>query len=79
MSILPMLRAIVIINALLKAGFVVIRQKGSHVFLRHFKDSTRFATVPRYSSDVSRKDLASILRQAKISVVEFLRLLGKRK
>ena len=72
-----MLRAIVIIRALTKTGFVVLRQKGSHVFLRHIKDSTRFATVPRHSRDVSRKDLASILRQAKISVEEFLRILGK--
>ena len=79
MSILPMMRAVVIIRALAKAGFAILRQKGSHVFLRHIKDPTRFATVPRHSRDVSRKDLASILRQAKISVVEFLRLLGKRK
>ena len=75
MSILPMLGATVIIRALAKAGFVVLRQKGSHVFLRHAFDTTRFATVPRHSRDISRKDLASILRQSKISVEEFLKLL----
>jgi len=78
MSILPMLGASVIIRILLKVGFFVVRQKGSYVFLRHVKDPTRFATVPRHSRDVSRKDLASILRQAGISVYEFLRLLGKK-
>jgi len=77
MSILPMLSAAVVIRALLKAGFIIIRQKGSHVFLRHRFDPRRFATVPRHSRDVSRKDLASILRQAKLSVEEFLRFLRK--
>lgn len=75
MSIIPILSAAKIIQALSKAGFAVVRQKGSHVFLRHMTDVTRFATVPRHSRDVSRKNLASILRQAKISVEEFLQLL----
>ncbi len=79
MSILPMLGAAAIIRVLLRAGFLIVRQKGSHVFLRHKFDQTRFATVPRHSRDISRKDLASILRQSKISVEEFLRLLSKRK
>lgn len=72
-----MLNASVIIRILLKAGFFVVRQKGSHMFLRHLKDPTRFATVPRHSRDISRRDLASILRQSRISVYEFLRLLKK--
>ncbi|MBI4117086.1 MAG: type II toxin-antitoxin system HicA family toxin [Parcubacteria group bacterium] len=79
MSILPMLGATVIIRALLRAGFLVLRQRGSHVFLRHKFDPARYATVPKHSRDISRKDLASILRQSKISVEEFLRLLGKNK
>jgi len=78
MSILPMLGAAAIVRALAKAGFIVIRQRGSHIFLRHVLDRNRFATVPRHSRDVSRKDLASILRQSKLSVDEFLQLLGKR-
>ena len=75
MSILPMLRYAAIIAALTKAGFTIIRQKGSHIFLRHATDPTRFATVPRHPRDISRKDLASILRQAKLSVDQFLKLL----
>jgi len=31
--------------------------------------------VPRHPRDISRKDLASILRQAKLSVDQFLKLL----
>jgi len=75
MSILPMLRYAAIISALAKAGFTIVRQKGSHIFLRHAADPKRFATVPRHPRDISRKDLASILRQAKLSVDQFLKLL----
>ncbi|OGG53576.1 hypothetical protein A3C20_00910 [Candidatus Kaiserbacteria bacterium RIFCSPHIGHO2_02_FULL_55_25] len=77
MSILPMLGAAAVIRVLIKAGFIIARQKGSHIFLRHALDPRRFATVPKHSRDVSRKDLASILRQSKLSVEEFLRLLRK--
>lgn len=70
-----MLNAEAIIRALRKSGFKMVRQKGSHVFFRHVTDPTRFATVPRHSRDVARRDLASILRQAKLSTREFLELL----
>ena len=70
-----MLNAEAIIRALRKAGFVVVRQKGSHVFLRNITDPTRFATVPCHSRDVARRDLASILRQARLSVEKFLEFL----
>ena len=72
-----MLRAAIIIRALLKAGFRIIRQTGSHMQLRHVSDPTRQATVPNHPKDISRKDLASILRQARLSVEEFLKLLKK--
>jgi len=77
MSIVPMLRAAVIVRALRKAGFQIIRQRGSHVHLRHSSDSTRYATVPYHPKDISRKDLASILKQARLSGEEFLELLKK--
>ncbi|MEK7614637.1 MAG: type II toxin-antitoxin system HicA family toxin [Patescibacteria group bacterium] len=70
-----MLGAVSIIRVLLKAGFRIVRQKGSHVFLRHSTDPTRFATVPRHSKDVARRDLTSILRQSKLSIEEFLKFL----
>ncbi|MSU74260.1 addiction module toxin, HicA family [Candidatus Kaiserbacteria bacterium] len=77
MSIIPMLRAAEIVRALRKAGFGVIRHRGSHTHLRHSSDPTRYATVPYHSRDISRKDLASILRQSQLSVEEFLKLLKK--
>lgn len=75
MSKLPALPAKDIMRALGKAGFVVIRQRGSHVRLIHPDGPTRYATVAMHGGDVPRKDLASILRQAKLSVEEFLKLL----
>jgi len=77
MSIVPMLRAATIVRALQKAGFHIVRQKGSHVHLKLFSDPTRYATVPHHAKDISRKTLASILRQARLSVGEFLNLLEK--
>ena len=75
MSKLPALPAHDIIRVLEKAGFVVVRQRGSHIRLVHRDDPTRYATVAMHGSDVPRKDVASILRQSKISTEEFLRLL----
>lgn len=72
-----MLRAVTIVRALRKAGFYSVRQRGSHIHLRHSSDPTRYATVPYHSKDISRKDLASILKQARLSVADFLKLLKK--
>lgn len=77
MSIVPMLRAEVVIRVLQKAGFHIVRQKGSHVHMRLLSDPTRYATVPCHAKDISRKILSSILKQAQLSVDEFLNLLKK--
>ncbi len=75
MSKLSSLPAKEIMRALQKAEFRIARQKGSHVRLVHVRDSNRYATVAVHSGDVPRKNVASILRQARISVEEFLALL----
>jgi len=77
MSILPMLRAAEIIRVLLKAGFKVMRSRGNHIRLEHMSDPTRKASVAIHSKDISRGVLAAILKQAKLSTEEFLRLLRK--
>jgi predicted RNA binding protein YcfA (HicA-like mRNA interferase family) len=64
-----------VIKGLGNLGFAVVRQSGSHVRLRHADG--RAATVP----DHGRRDLAigtvhGILRQAKVSVAEFLAALS---
>ncbi|MDQ1299628.1 MAG: hypothetical protein QG636_296 [Patescibacteria group bacterium] len=75
MSILPILTAAKVLKALAKGGFTIVRQVGSHVQLRHPKDPEVLVTVARHSRDISRKMLASILKQARLSAKEFLKLL----
>jgi predicted RNA binding protein YcfA (HicA-like mRNA interferase family) len=49
MSRLPQVTARQMIAALKKEGFLVIRAKGSHHFLAHPDDSSRWATVAVHS------------------------------
>jgi predicted RNA binding protein YcfA (HicA-like mRNA interferase family) len=74
MPSLPMLRADELIRALELAGFQVVRQRGSHVRLKH--DDGRAVTVPVHSGqDVGRGLLRKILRDAELTPEEFLKLL----
>ena len=71
---LPSVRPDQVIRALEKAGWVVKRQRGSHVSMR--KTGVRFVvTVPRHRRDVARGTLRDILRDAGLSVDEFNKLL----
>lgn len=71
---LPTLRAEQLISALRKAGFQVVRQKGSHVRLKHA--GGRVVTVSAHSGqDIGRGLLRKILRDAGISPEDLLHLL----
>jgi len=71
---LSMLRADEIIRALERAGFQAVRQRGSHVRLKH--DDGRVVTVPVHSGqDIGRGLLRKILRDAELTPEEFLKLL----
>lgn len=63
------------IAALLKGGFYIVRQAGSHAQLKHTKDPRILVTVARHGRDITRKTLASVLKQANLSAQEFLKLL----
>lgn len=78
MSIVPILRAQELIKALLKAGFKIIRQTGSHVRLSHPVDVSRETSIPQHPGTLPRWLLSAILKQARISVQELRRLLGKK-
>jgi len=69
---LPVLSGREIIKALSKIGFVPVRQKGSHVFLRH-SDGRR--TVVPLHDEVNKSTLMDILSQTKLKRDDFLRLL----
>ena len=57
---------------LLKKGFLKTRQKGSHAFYRYQQLST---TIPHHASrQIARPLLLAILKQADISIDEYLGL-----
>jgi predicted RNA binding protein YcfA (HicA-like mRNA interferase family) len=71
---LPALKSVEVIKALEKAGFRIKRKTGSHVIL--FKaELKRPLTVPMHSKDLPTGTLRAIIRQANLTVSEFLNLL----
>lgn len=52
------------LRALQRAGFVVIRIQGSHHFLSHLQDPSRWATVPVHDKEtLSPKVVSAILKK----------------
>jgi predicted RNA binding protein YcfA (HicA-like mRNA interferase family) len=68
---LPRLSGIDVVKALSFAGFVVSRQRGSHVFLKRGKVSV---SVPLHL-ELQTGTLRAIIRQSGLSVDEFRQLL----
>ncbi len=74
MSKVPSLPYDRIIRALQRDGWVVVRQKGSHIRLqKHTPSETLKLTVPAHRP-IKRSTLSHILKQARISVDDFLAL-----
>jgi predicted RNA binding protein YcfA (HicA-like mRNA interferase family) len=71
---LPVVRPADVIRALERAGWEVQRQRGSHVSLK--KQGVAFVvTVPLHRRDIPRGTLAAIVKDAGLTVDEFLTLL----
>ncbi|MBI2087054.1 MAG: type II toxin-antitoxin system HicA family toxin [Candidatus Zambryskibacteria bacterium] len=75
MSFLPIFRSRELVKVLIKAGFRIVRQVGSHVRLQHVADSTRQTSVPIHPGTLPKWLIRQILNQAKISAKELQRLL----
>jgi predicted RNA binding protein YcfA (HicA-like mRNA interferase family) len=74
MSRLPSLDGEQIVKALGKAGFQVLRRKGSHVYLKHADG--RATVVPVHKGEsIGRGLLRKIIQDAELSREEFLKLL----
>ena len=74
MSKVPSMPYEQIIRALQREGWVVVRQKGSHIRLqKHTLTETLKLTIPAHRP-VKRSTLAHILKQARISVTDFIEL-----
>ncbi|OGN09935.1 MAG: hypothetical protein A3J46_03475 [Candidatus Yanofskybacteria bacterium RIFCSPHIGHO2_02_FULL_41_11] len=78
MSFLPILRSKELIAVLIKTGFRIINQTGSHVRLRHIFNPTRQTSVPVHAVTLPKWLIKEILKQTKISVKELRNLLGKK-
>ncbi len=64
-----------VVRALQRDGWVVVRQKGSHIRLqKHTSDETLKLTVPAHRP-ILRSTLAHILKQARLSADQFIELL----
>jgi predicted RNA binding protein YcfA (HicA-like mRNA interferase family) len=72
---LPVLRPRAVIRALERAGFVLLRVKGSHHYFEHPDRPELLVCVPHHPGDIKRPVMRSILRQADLTVQEFLDLL----
>ena len=74
MARLPVLSGRDLIRALEKSGYVVDRQKGSHIILRQIVEPFRRVTVPDHK-ELAKGTLRSILRHTGLTPDELLRLL----
>jgi predicted RNA binding protein YcfA (HicA-like mRNA interferase family) len=68
MPSLPRVSGALVIRALVKLGFVVVRQRGSHVVLRR---GTIGCVVPNHR-ELKTGTLAGVLKQAGVSVEELM-------
>jgi predicted RNA binding protein YcfA (HicA-like mRNA interferase family) len=74
MSRLPMLKPKEVLAALQRAGFDVVRVRGSHYQLLNPITKSR-VTVPYHTHDLTKATLSSILNQAGLSIDDLLTLL----
>ncbi|MCU0565628.1 MAG: type II toxin-antitoxin system HicA family toxin [Oculatellaceae cyanobacterium Prado106] len=74
MAKLPSLTGAELIAALQKIGFEVVRQKGSHIRLKH--EDSRVVTIPIHSGKTIGKGLLlKILRDAELTKDDLISLL----
>ena len=75
MTKIPSLSYVQIVRALQRNGWIVVRQRGSHIRLqKHLGEEILKLTVPAHRP-VKRSTLSHILKQAQIEIDDFLKLL----
>jgi predicted RNA binding protein YcfA (HicA-like mRNA interferase family) len=75
MSRLPDVSGIELVKALRKAGFVVLRQKGSHVSLEKTDATGHWRTIVPMHCEIARGTLHDMLKQAGLTRGELIKLL----
>ena len=75
MTKVPSLNYDVVIKALRRDGWIIVRQRGSHIRLQKtLMDETMKLTIPAHRP-IKRSTLSYILKQARLTVNEFKKLL----
>jgi predicted RNA binding protein YcfA (HicA-like mRNA interferase family) len=74
MSKVPCLNYEKVVHALRRNGWIVVRQKGSHIRMQKatFNETLKI-TVPAHSP-IKRSTLSHLLKQARLTTDEFLKL-----
>ncbi len=72
---LPRITSKKLLRALLRAGFYVHHQTGSHANLRHNVKTHLHVIIPLHSGDLAPKTTKSVIVQAELTVEEFVALL----
>ncbi len=72
---LPVVKARACLHALERAGFYIHHSTGSHARLFHRVKRDLRVTIPLHNKDLPQPLLKSILRQADLTVEEFIALL----
>ena len=75
MEKLPRLSGKKVIKALSKAGFVAVRQRGSHVIMKKKTSEGEILPVVPNHKEVDRGTLLEIIRQARLTRKDFIDLL----
>lgn len=71
---LPIVSGIEVVKALAKINYRLDHQTGSHMILRNMDEPYRRLTIPNHK-EISKGTLRAIIKQAGLTVEEFLNLL----
>ena len=75
MTKVPVLSYIEVVHALQRDGWIVVRQRGSHVRLQKRLDAEVLKLIVPAHRPIKRSTLAHILKQARLSVERLAELL----
>lgn len=70
---IPALKPKKVINTFLKFGFQIVRQKGSHVFLKNPDKKGFLICIPHHTKDIKKGLLLKQLKISNIDVELFLK------
>lgn len=71
----PRLTSKKVLSILLKSGFYIHHQTGSHINLRHSNKLNLHIVIPFHKKELAPKTLKSIIFQAGLTTEEFIKLL----